>query len=82
MNHIVTTTEVQRNIGQITKNIGKSSYIVTSHGKGKVVMLPYFDGCDSFVEDYMEDYEMAENREKLQEKYKKSSKSGPSDLTI
>ena len=32
--------------------------------------------------DYMEDYEMAMNREALEKKYKESLKSGESDLVI
>lgn len=82
MSKIVTTAEVQKKIGKISKTIEIEAYIVTSHGKGKMVMLPYFDGCDEALNDYMEDFEMAQNKEKLQKKYEKSSNSGESDLTI
>lgn len=82
MNQIITTTEVQQKIGQITSSIGERSYIVTNKGKGKIVMLPYFEGCDENVSDYMEDYEMAKNREKLKESYKESSNSGKSSFQI
>lgn len=79
---IITTTQVQQKIGEITATIGEKSYIVTNRGQGKIVMLPYFDGCDEFIEDYMEDYEMYLNQEKLQKELKKSMESGPSDLVI
>jgi len=82
MNRIVTTSEVQQKIGQITKSIGVETYIVTSHGKGKMVMLPYFDGCDKNMEDYMEDYEMMKNQKVLQKRYAESSDSGESSLII
>lgn len=35
---------------------------------------------DENIADYMEDFEMMKNREKLQNRYKKSSKSGRSSL--
>lgn len=82
MAKIVTTSEVQKKIGQISKNITMESYIVTSHGKGKIVMLPYFDGCDENLAEYMEDYEMMQNKETLKKRYQKSSRSGASDLSI
>ena len=82
MNNIVTTTEVQRKIGTITRSIDQETYIVTSHGKGKIVMLPYFDGCDRNMAEYMEDYEMIKNKAKLKAKYSKSRASGESDLII
>ena len=58
------------------------AYIVTNRGKAKMVMLPYFPGCDRFIEDYLEDFEMAQNREKLQKEMEVSVKSGDSDLKI
>lgn len=79
---IVTTSEVQKKIGQISGNISMESYIVTSHGKGKIVMLPYFDGCDENLAEYMEDFEMMKNKDSLKKRYKKSSDSGASDLVI
>lgn len=82
MSTIITTSQVQKKIGKITSSIGKKSYIVTNRGEGKIVMLPYFEGCDEFIEDYMEDYEMLENREKLTKEAQKSLDSGLSDLKI
>jgi len=47
-----------------------------------MVMLPYFDGCDKNMEDYMEDYEMMKNQKVLQKRYAESSDSGESSLII
>lgn len=82
MSYIITTSQVQKKIGQITANIGKSTYIVTNRGMGKIVMLPYFDGCDEKIADYMEDYEIEMNKAKLVKELKKSSQSGESGLKI
>lgn len=82
MNKIITSTEVQKEIGKLSKNIGEETYVVTVHGKGRIVMLPYFDGCDEHMSEYMEDYEMMKNREKLVNRYKESSESGLSNLKI
>jgi hypothetical protein len=82
MTSIVTTTQVQKNIGKISQSIGDDAFIVTSHGKGKIVMLPYFDGCDENVSEYIEDYEMFQNHEVLQKRYKESAESGKSSLVI
>lgn len=83
MTHIVTTTQVQQNIGKITADIeDMKTFIVTNHGQGKMVILPYFDGCDEGIVEYMEDYEMFKNREKLKKRYIKSSKSGKGGIRI
>lgn len=82
MKKIVTTSDVQQKIGQITKSIDFETYIVTSHGKGKMIMLPYFDGCDKNMDEYMEDYEMMKNRLVLQKRYRESSDSGESALIV
>lgn len=82
MTKIITTTQVQQRIGELSQSIAITNYIVTNRGEGKIVMLPYFDGCNEDIEDYMENFEMAKNREKLEEKYEKSSKSGKSSLVV
>lgn len=82
MSTIITTTQLQQKIGEITANIDKKSYIVTNRGQGKIILLPYFDGCDELVEDYMEDFEMYANKDKLIREFEKSYNSGPSDLII
>ncbi len=80
MSNIITTSELQRSIGKISQSIGEEIYIVTSHGKGKIILLPYFDGCDETITEYIEDYEMDQNKVKLQKRYQESSKSGESSL--
>jgi len=82
MNKIITSSQVQKKIGQLSNNIGKETYIVTVYGKGKIVMLPYFDGCMENMKEYMEDYEMLKNKDKLQKFYTESSESGLSSLSI
>lgn len=82
MSTIITTTHLQQKIGEISANISRKSYIVTSRGVGKIVLLPYFDGCDRIIEDYMEDFEMYANRDKLIKEFKESIASGNSDLVI
>lgn len=82
MTKLITTSQVQQKIGQVSETITETTFIVTNHGQGRIVMLPYFDGCDENIADYMEDFEMMKNREKLQTRYKKSSKSGKGSLII
>ena len=82
MQRIVSTSDAQKKIGQISKTIGDDFYIVTSHGKGKMVILPYFDGCEEHIEDYMEDHEMMSNREALVAEFQESLDSGESSLVI
>lgn len=82
MNKIITSSQVQKEIGKLSKNIGEETYVVTVHGKGKIVMLPYFDGCDANMSEYMEDYEMMRNREVLQKRFQEASDSGASSLEV
>lgn len=79
---IITTTELQQKIGDISKEIEKTTYIVTNRGKAKFVIVPYFDGCNELIEDYYEDFEIHQNKEKLSQRYKESLESGLSDFTI
>lgn len=82
MPNIITTTQVQQSIGTISNSITEQSYIVTNRGKGKIVMLPYFEGCDDTVADYLEDFAMVKNAKTLQQRYQKAAKSGRSRLVI
>jgi len=79
---IITNSKFQKDIGKVAKSVQEKPYIVTTHGEPKMVVLPYFENNEGAIEDYFEDYEMSKNREKLIEKYKKSSNSGVSDLVI
>lgn len=82
MTKIVTTSHVQKKIGEISATIEETGFIVTNRGEGKIVMLPYFDGCDENIAEYIEDFEMFKNHKKLKEKYAASLKSGKSSLTV
>lgn len=82
MTKIITTTHVQQKIGELSRSITEMNFIVTNRGEGRIVMLPYFDGCDENIAEYMEDFEMMKNKQKLKTKYAKSSKSGKSSLLI
>lgn len=82
MTSIIPTTQVQQNIGKISATIGEKVYIVTNRGEGRIVMLPYFDGCDEYIRDYMEDFQMYQNRKKLKKEFTTSHNSGPSSLII
>jgi len=82
MPNIITTTQVQQKIGKISDSIEKNSYIVTNRGMGKIVMLPYFDGCDDNISDYMEDFMMIKNKNILQKRYQEASASGKSSLIV
>ena len=79
---IISTTYAQRHIGDISDSVADFQYIVTKGGAGKVVMLPYFDGCDENIREYTEDYEMYKNAPKLIQQFKESHESGHSDLVI
>lgn len=82
MPHIITTTQMQQKIGHVSDTVRQGAYIVTNRGEAKMVILPYYDGCDEAVEDYMEDYEILKNKEKLQKEMHESMKSGRSDFSI
>ncbi len=74
----ITTTSLQRD----PKQIGDTFQIITSRGKPKAVWLPYFEGNTEFIEDYLEAYEIHQNRVTLQKKMQESETSGISSLSI
>ena len=82
MYHIITITEMQQKIGEISLEIGKNPYLVTKHGKAKMVILPYYEDGSEAIEDYLEDYEMWLNRDALKEELRQSEASGLSDFVI
>jgi hypothetical protein len=47
-----------------------------------MVMLPYFENNEEFIDDYLEEYEIRKNRIKLQKEMQDSMSSGLSDLLI
>ena len=79
---IITNSDVQKNIGQLTKNIGNTTYTVTNRWKPKMTILPYFDDNEDFINDYLEEYEIQKNKNKLKKEFKKSVDSGRSSLRI
>lgn len=82
MAKIISTTEAQKKLCEIASNIDTQTYIVTNKGAGRMVILPYFDGCMDWVDNYLEDREMLTNKLKLQKELRESSESGSSGLVI
>ena len=79
---IISTTEVQKNIWTISREIENTNYTVINRGKPKMVILPYFEDNDDFIQDYLEEYEMSKNSAKLRKELQESLDSGLSDLII
>jgi hypothetical protein len=82
MPKIVTTSELQKNIGQLLRWLGRANVIVTNRGKATAVVLPYFEESDDLIADYMEEYEMRRNLPALRKQWQESLDSGLSDLVI
>jgi PHD/YefM family antitoxin component YafN of YafNO toxin-antitoxin module len=82
MAKIITTTQLQKTIGQLLSYVTQSWVVVTKKGRPTAIMLPYFDDNEEAVSDYLEEYEMHANREVLIARYKKSVESGRSSLVI
>lgn len=82
MARIITTSQLQKTIGQLMAYVGRSWVVVTNKGKPTVIMLPYFDDNEEAIADYLEDFEMYKNAEKLRLQMKESEASGMSDLII
>lgn len=82
MAHIITTTHLQKHIGELSETIEERSFIITNRGIGKMVLLPYFDGCDENITDYLEDFEMAKNKMTLKKRYEASARSGKSSISV
>jgi hypothetical protein len=79
---IITNTELQKHIGAISKNIVKDAFTVTARGKPRMMLVPYFEGCNDMIDDYMEEFLLWNNRQKLQKEAQDSLDSGLSNLTI
>lgn len=65
MAKIITTSELQKTIGQLVAYVTKSWVIVTKKGKPTAIMLPYFEDNEGAVAKYLEAYEMYRNAETL-----------------
>ncbi|MCX6807235.1 MAG: hypothetical protein NTZ80_00275 [Patescibacteria group bacterium] len=79
---IINNSDLQKNIGMFSKNIESNSYTVINRGKPKMIILPYFEDSNNFIDDYLEAYEINKNRKNLQQELTESLKSGESDLII
>ena len=77
---IVTTSQLQKKIGQIGVFVANSWVIIVNRGKPNAVLLPYFEHNDDAIALYLEDYEMYQNAEKLRLQLRESAASGMSDL--
>lgn len=82
MTKIINTTQLQKKIGQISRDVVNNPYIIVNRGKAKMVLLPYFENCDTEIQEYFEDFLMEMNRDTLVKRYKESAKSGLSSLRI
>ena len=79
---IITTTDLQKNIWSISKNIDANNYTIINRGKPRMVMLPYFENNEEFIDDYLEEYEIRKNKKVLQKDLQESLNTGLSDLII
>ncbi len=75
---IITKSDMQKNIGSLA---GKA-FTVVNRGKPEMYILPFFEGSEELIEDYLEDYEMMMNKDKLQKELQESLDSGESDFSI
>ena len=82
MFRIITISEMQKKIGKIIKDVKNTNYLITSRGKAKAVIVPYFEGCEEMIEDFIEDCEMYQNKDALEKEARESLASGESDLVI
>lgn len=82
MAKIITTSQLQKTIGQLLFYVTQSWVVVTKKGRPTAVMLPYFDDNEEAVADYLEEYEVNRNRDALKARYRKSKESGPSSLVL
>ncbi len=79
---IISNSELQKNIGKISKDIEHDYFTITNRGMPKMVLLPYFAKGSDLVDDYMESYEIFVNQEKLKKQAKESLDSGLSNFEI
>lgn len=82
MTKIITTSELQKNIGKVAREVTGTSFIVTNRGKAHMIVVPYFEESEDLIIEYLERYQMEKNKDMLQEGYRKSSQSGQSSLVV
>jgi hypothetical protein len=79
---IISSSELQKNIGKLVRGIDSNSFIVINRGKARMVILPYYDDNEEKIKEYLESYEMHRNRVSLQGKWQRSLDGGLSDLSV
>jgi len=82
MNKVISNSHFQKIIGKISREIGNFYYTVVNRGIPKMVILPYFEGNEEFIEDYLEKYEIEKNKENIQKELQESLESGIDDFKI
>ena len=82
MAHIISNSQLQKNIWKITKNIWNTTYTVINRGFPKMVILPYFDDNEDFIADYLEEYQLRMNAKKLKKELEDSFDSWISSFKI
>jgi len=56
MGTIITTSDLQKKIGYVVKNVANTTYTVINRGKPKMVLLPYFDDSENAIVKYLQAY--------------------------
>ena len=79
---IVSNSELQRSPSSIIQKLDTKGCIVTKNGIPQVIMLPYFEESDDFMEEYYERLEISQNRTSLQKECMASKKSGDSEFQL
>ncbi len=79
---IITNSQFQRNPRNISEQLDKKGCIVTNHGVPKMIVLPYFEQSDDFMEEYYEQFEISQNQQKLKAELEKSKKGGDSSFQL
>jgi len=82
MTTIINTTDLQKNVWTVSREIYKKNFIVTNKWRWRLRVLPYFDWSEEYLEEYFENLEIFLNREKLKNQMKESKNSWKSNLVI
>ena len=82
MSTIISNSDLQKNSGKLSRMISEKEVIVTTHGKPKMVIVPYFEENQEWLEDYFEQYEIWKNQKTLKKELSESKKSGKSDFVL
>ncbi len=77
---IISTSKVQKDIKILSDR--ENIYTFINNGEAKTMLVPYHEGLQEVIENYLEDIEVYKNREKLIKEWEKSIESGLSDLII